>query len=203
MFVLLQKCSKFKKCSCFQILFINSKIVCIYQKMFGIFKKYFVLTKLFRMFLFKILTTFKKYSRFENMFPFQKLFAIFKKWSFLKFCLVRFSLEKLIFKKLFIILKKMFPFSKNITNWKMCLFSEFVHKLKNAPLFEKCSQIQKMISFCQNMFMIVKFCSEFNKMFIFFQDLFTNLKYVSVFSFFQQFKILFTFSKKLVHFYQN
>ena len=60
MFELLQKCSKFEKCSCFQILFINSKTVCIYQKMFGIFKKYFVLIKLFRMFLFKILTTFKR-----------------------------------------------------------------------------------------------------------------------------------------------
>ena len=79
----------------------------------------------------------------------------------------------------------------------MLPFSKFVHKLINAPLFEKCSQIQKMFAFCQNLFMIVKFCSEFNKMFIFCKDLFSNSKYVPVFSFSQKFKTFFAFSKNL------
>ena len=104
MFTLLQKCSKFEKCSCFQILFINSKTVCIYQKMFGIFKKYFVLTKLFRMFLFKILTTFKKMFAISKNISVSKIVCNFPKmfmnfWTYLFYIFFTYSTFVHVFKK--------------------------------------------------------------------------------------------------------
>ena len=135
--------------------------------MFGIFKKYFVLTKLFRMFLFKILTTFQKMFAISENVSVSKIVCTFPKMSmnFWTYSFYIFFMYSTFFR-----IQKIFNFQICLEFLKLFSISNFGLKMFLFPFvfgfFFLFHLVWKKFMF-QKLFVTLKNCSHFQKTFIF------------------------------------